>query len=127
MLRLIIRRLIRLFGAQYLAKSGTEIFLKGVEELNEYEFTTDENGNRILIKNEEQSEEDNDDAFFNESSIYALRQHYEIKKHMEQEYDRMRQKTYVYEDDDAEMSELEFDIPEAPEEEEEEQVEMESI
>lgn len=127
MLRLIIRRLIRLFGSQYLARSGTEIFLKGVEELNEYEFTTDENGNRILIKNEEQSEEDNDDAFFNESSIYALRQHYEIKKHMEQEYDRMRQKTYVYEDDDAEMSELEFDILEAPEEEEEEQVEMDSI
>ena len=116
-----------MFGAQYLAKSGTEIFLKGVEELNEYEFTTDENGNRVLIKNEEHSEEDNDDAFFNESSIYALRQHYEIKKHMEQEYDRMRQKTYVYEDDDAEMSELEFDILEAPEEEEEEQVEMDSI
>lgn len=79
------------------------------------------------MKNEEQSEEDNDDAFFNESSIYALRQHYEIKKHMEQEYDRMRQKTYVYEDDDAEMAELEFDMPEAPGEEEEEQVEMESI
>lgn len=98
-----------------------------MEKLNEYEYAPDDDGDMTLMRKDELPEEDNDTELFSEDTIYALRQQYELKNYREQEYIRMKREKYIYEDDDAEMAELDLEIPDAPEDDEEEQVEMESI
>ncbi len=104
MLNVFIGRIIKFFAGRLIAKHGPELFIKGVERLNDYEYVYDEDGSGTFIRNDEFfNDEDIRENDISELAVYALQEEYEIKKIREQEYINMKRQSYVYEDDDAEM------------------------
>ncbi len=104
MLDVFIGRIIKFFAGRLIAKHGPELFIKGVERLNDYEYVYDEDGSGTFIRNDEFfNDEDIRENDISELAVYALQEEYEIKKIREQEYINMKRQSYVYEDDDAEM------------------------
>lgn len=110
MFNVFIGRVLKFFAGRLIAKYGPEWLIKWVEDLNGYEYVYDDNGEGGFVRNDELSDDDNmGEDYISELAVYALQEEYEIKKIREQEYISMKRKSYVYDDDDAEMDSVTVD------------------